>query len=84
MIIIATLIGLAINFTNLDTIKVLIYTAVGNGLIAPVILATIVIISSSKKVMGDRANSTITKIIGWAVTLTMAIVGIATIYLSFV
>ena len=84
MIIISTLVGLSINFLNLDTIKVLIYTAVVNGLIAPVILVTVVILSSSKKVMGERVNGPIIKILGWTITAVMAAVGIATIFSFFV
>ena len=84
VIIIATLIGLGVNFLNLDTIKVLIYTAIGNGLIAPVILVLIVLLSSNKKVMGDRVNGPITKLLGWLITLIMTAVGIATIYSFFV
>lgn len=80
VIIISTLIGLGINFLNFDTIKVLIYTAVFNGLVAPVILATIVILSSKRRVMGDRVNHPLTTILGWLITLIMAAVGIATIY----
>lgn len=84
VIIIATLIGLGINFLNFDTIKVLIYTAVFNGLIAPVILTTIVILSSNKKVMGNRVNGPISLVLGLIITLVMAAAGIATIYSLFV
>ena len=83
VIIISTLIGLGINFSNVDTFKVLIYTAIGNGLIAPVVLVLIVLLSSNKKVMGDRVNGPITKILGWTITLIMTAVGIATIYSFF-
>ncbi len=84
VIILSTLVGLLINFLHLDTFKVLIYTAVGNGLIAPVILALIVLLSSSKKVMGDRVNKPVITVIGWIVTSVMAVAGIATIYSFFV
>ena len=84
VIIIATLIGLGINFLNFDTIKVLIYTAVFNGLIAPVILTTILILSCSKKVMGSLVNGPITTALGLIITLVMAAAGIATIYSLFV
>jgi NRAMP (natural resistance-associated macrophage protein)-like metal ion transporter len=80
VIIISTLIGLGINFLNLDPIKVLIYSAVANGLIAPVILVLIVLLSSSKKVMGNRTNHPITSALGWLITGVMTIAGLATIY----
>lgn len=84
VIILSTLIGLAINFMGFDSIKILIYTAIFNGLIAPVILALIVILSSSRKVMGDRVNSLMTTLVGWFITFAMLIAGIATIYFFFV
>lgn len=79
-IIIAMLIGLGINFIGLDPIKALIYSAVANGLVAPVVLILIVLISSNPKVMGERANGKLTKVFGWGITGIMVIAGIATIY----
>lgn len=84
VIILSTLVGLGINFLHFDTIKVLIYTAVVNGLIAPVILVLIVLLSSSKKIMGDRVNHPLVSTIGWFVTIIMIIAGIATIASFFV
>jgi Mn2+/Fe2+ NRAMP family transporter len=84
VIIVSTGIGLAINFSGLDPIKALIYSAVGNGLIAPLILATIVTISSDKKIMGEWANSKLTTFVGWLITFIMILVGIATLYTLFI
>lgn len=84
VIIISTLIGLGVNFLNVDTIKVLIYTAVVNGLIAPVILVLIILLSSNKKVMGERINHPITSLLGWLITIVMIFAGSATIYSLFV
>lgn len=79
VIIISTLIGLAINFVNLDPIKVLIWSAVANGLVAPVVLILIVHLSSKKEIMGGRANSPIVKWLGWLITGLMILAGSATI-----
>lgn len=83
IIIISTLIGLAINFLGIDPIKALIYSAFLNGLVAPIILATIVIISSDRKVMGRWTNKRSTTIIGWGVTVLMAFSGIAALVAVF-
>lgn len=80
VIILSTLIGLAINFTGLDAFKALIYSAVANGLIAPVVLVLILLISSSKKVMGNRRNSRFTAVAGWVITVLMIIAGVAAIW----
>ena len=46
-IILSVFVGLAINFIGIDPIKALIYAAVANGIVAPLVLALIVIISSN-------------------------------------
>ena len=84
VIILSTLVGLGINLLGFDTIKVLIYTAIANALVAPVILATIVLLSSNKRVMGERVNHPFTTLLGWFITVVMAVIGIATIYFFFV
>ncbi len=84
IIIISTVIGLAVNFFGFDPIKVLLYTAVANGLIAPVILVLIILLSSNKKVMGDRSNHPVTAFFGWLITIVMAVAGVATIISLFV
>lgn len=83
VIIVSTLLGVLMNFVGLDPIKALIYTAVVNGLVAPVVLVLIVLLSSSKKVMGERVNGWWTKEIGWLTTGIMATAGVATIVSLF-
>ena len=81
VIIIATLIGLGMNFLHIDPMKALLYSAVANGLIAPVILVLIVKISSDKKIMGEKwVNNDVTAAIGWYVTILMFAAAIAAIY----
>lgn len=80
VIILATLIGLGLNFVGLDPIKALIYAAVANGLVAPVVLVLIVLLGSNKKIMGDRVNGPWAKIFGWIATALMVVAGLATIY----
>lgn len=80
IIIISVLIGLAINFIGIDPIDALIYSAVFNGLVSPVVLALIVLMSSNKKIMGDWTNKKSTTAFGWGVTGIMAMAGLAAIY----
>ncbi len=80
IIIISTLVGLSINFLGFDPIKVLIYSAVFNGLVAPIVLVLIVLLSSNKAIMGEWSNGWVVKIIGWGTVLVMTLAGIATIY----
>ena len=80
MIIISMMVGLGINFLNINPIKALIYSAVANGVVAPVVLVLIVLISSNKKVMGEWVNGPVTKIIGWAATVLMLAAGTGAIW----
>jgi NRAMP (natural resistance-associated macrophage protein)-like metal ion transporter len=83
VIIIATMVGLVLNFVGLDPIKALIYSAVANGLAAPILLVVIVILSSNKKIMGQFVSGTGLKIFGWLCVALMTIAGVATIYSFF-
>jgi NRAMP (natural resistance-associated macrophage protein)-like metal ion transporter len=83
IIIISMLVGLGINFVGLDPIKALIYAAIANAIVAPVIIFFIVRISSSKKFMGGWANKKTTTVIGWGVFGLMLVAAIAAIYALF-
>ncbi|HVX48096.1 MAG TPA: divalent metal cation transporter [Candidatus Saccharimonadales bacterium] len=83
VLIISMLVGLSINFIGLNPIKALIYSAVANGVVAPLVLGLIVLISSNKKIMGHWVNKRYVSAIGWATTGIMAVSGIAAIYALF-
>lgn len=83
VIIVSVMIGLGLNFIGLDPIQALIYSAVGNGVVAPVVLALIVILSSNKKLMGRWVNKPWTTALGWVATLVMAVAGGAAIWSLF-
>lgn len=83
VIILSMIVGVLINFTGFDPIKALIYSAVVNGLIAPVILILIILISNNKKIMGVRVNHPVTTFFGILITLIMTAAGAATIYTFF-
>ncbi len=77
------LIGLGINFLGFDPIKMLIYSAVANGLVAPIILFLIVQMTSNKRVVKDRTNHPLVAAFGWLITAIMTLAGIATIISLF-
>ncbi len=83
VIIISIIIGIIINFLGIDPIKALIYSAIANGIVAPIVLVFIVHISGSKKIMGHYRNSRFGNIIGWLTTILMGITAIAAIYSLF-
>ncbi len=83
VIIISMLVGIALEFTSLDPIQTLIYAAVANGIIAPVILFFVVRISSSRHIMGEHKNKPFYAFFGWFTIAVMSISGIAAIATIF-
>lgn len=83
VIIIAMFIGFIFNFLGISPFKALIYSALANAIVAPVVLILILLLSSNKKVMGERVNHPITSTFGWLITFIMIFVGIATLVLGF-
>jgi len=83
VIIISMFIGLTLNFLGLNPIKALIYSAVLNGIVAPIILVLILLIARSRHIMGEWKNGKLTAGLGWFLTIMMAISGIAAIYSLF-
>jgi NRAMP (natural resistance-associated macrophage protein)-like metal ion transporter len=83
VIIISMLIGLGLNFIGLNPIKALIYSAVLNGVVAPIILVLILLIARNKHVMGEWTNGKISAGLGWFLAGMMAVSGIAAIYSLF-
>lgn len=80
VIIISMLAGLGMNFIGIDPIKALIYAAIANGLVAPIVLFLIVRIASNKKLMGRWKNSWFSSSVGYLTTAVMAVSGIAAIF----
>lgn len=78
VIIVSMLCGIAANFARLDPIQGLIYAAVANGVIAPVILFFVVRLSGNRQVMGEHTNRPLISFIGWITIGVMAVSGIVT------
>jgi NRAMP (natural resistance-associated macrophage protein)-like metal ion transporter len=83
VIIISMLIGLGLNFIGLNPIKALIYSAVLNGVVAPIIIVLVLLIARNKKVMGEWKNSKLSAGLGWLLAALMTTSGVAAVYSFF-
>ncbi len=83
VIILAMFIGLIMNFMGINPMKALLFSAVINGLIAPILLTLILLVSNNEKVMGSWKNGPWTNILGWTIAGLMYLAGIATIISLF-
>ncbi len=70
-------VGLALNFARLDAVKMLFWSAVVNGMLAPPLVILVVLLTSDKKVMGRRVNSRWAKVLGWICAAVMSAAAVA-------
>jgi len=71
VIAVSTTVGMLINFTGINPIRALFWTAVINGLLAPPLLVLIMFVSNNRKVMGIHTNGKLTNVLGWAAAAIM-------------
>lgn len=71
-----TLIGVIMNYTALQPFQLLYYSAVFNGISAPILIFLIIHIANNKKIMGKYKNSKTSNIIGLLTGIIMAIASI--------
>jgi Mn2+/Fe2+ NRAMP family transporter len=78
MVIVGALaVGLALDFAGWNAVKMLFWAAVVNGVLAPPLVVLVVLLTSSKKVMGARANSRGAKVLGWICAALMGMAALA-------
>ena len=76
-IIVATVIGAVINFTPIDPIKALFWSAVINGIVAVPVMITMMLMTQRKDIMGDFVLPLVLRVIGWIATAVMALTVVA-------
>jgi NRAMP (natural resistance-associated macrophage protein)-like metal ion transporter len=77
VILVAMLIGLALDFARLNAVKMLFWSAVLNGVLAPPLVVLVVLLTSDKRVMGTRTNSPLMKSLGWMCAIAMGAAAVA-------
>jgi NRAMP (natural resistance-associated macrophage protein)-like metal ion transporter len=78
----AVVLGLGIDYSGLDPIKALYWSAVLNGLIAVPMMAALMVVAGSKKKMGDFRVGPVLGGLGWLSTAVMAAAAVTMIYVS--
>lgn len=77
VIVVATLVGMLINFLGINPITALVVTAVINGLLAAPLLVLVMLVANDARIMGERTNGRWLNVIGWATTALMGLAAIA-------
>ncbi len=68
---VAVVIGLGLDFMGFDAVAMLFWSAVLNGVLAPPLVAMVVLLTSDPKVMGPRVNSPALRWLGWTTAAVM-------------
>jgi len=76
VIALATLIGLGIGMSGIGAIRALFVAAVVNGVISPVLIAAILVVSNDRRILGRHRNGRLSNLLGVA---TVAVMGLAAI-----
>jgi NRAMP (natural resistance-associated macrophage protein)-like metal ion transporter len=84
VIIAATLVGMAINFLDINPITALVVSAILNGLVAAPLLVLVMLVSNNRKAMGERTNGRLLNVVGWATTIVMGLAAVALIVTTIV
>jgi NRAMP (natural resistance-associated macrophage protein)-like metal ion transporter len=84
IIVASMLVALILNFVGIDPIKALIYAAVGNGIVAPVMLFFIIRLCSSPEIMGERVNAKGVTLAAWLIMAIMTIAGVGALASFFI
>ena len=76
---VAMFIGFALDYFNVNAVRMLFLAAVVNGLLAPPLLALVVMLTSDEKIMGARVNQPLLRLLGWATVVIMTLASAAMI-----
>ena len=74
---VSIMVGLAFDFAGFNAVKMLFWSAILNGLLAPPLVVMVVLLTSDKKVMESRVNSQSMKWLGWACAGVMTLAAVA-------
>jgi Mn2+/Fe2+ NRAMP family transporter len=79
VIAVAMVVGMFLNFAHVNAIKLLIWSAVINGLMAPPLIAIVLIVCNNERVMGPHRNGRGLNILGGFAVALMTVAAVALI-----
>jgi NRAMP (natural resistance-associated macrophage protein)-like metal ion transporter len=73
---VSMLLGLVLDFVGFNAVKMLFYSAVLNGVLAPPLIVIVVLLTSNSRVMGKHVSSRPLRYLGWATAVVMTVTAI--------
>jgi NRAMP (natural resistance-associated macrophage protein)-like metal ion transporter len=83
VIAVAMALGLALDFAGMNAVKMLFWSAVLNGALAPPLLVLVVLLTSRADVMGRHRNGPVLRWLGWTCAVVMAAATIVMIVTAY-
>lgn len=80
---VATLLGACLNFTPVNPIKALYWSAVVNGVVAVPVMAVMMLMTGRRDIVGKATVPSLMRIVGWIATAVMAVAAIVMIVQIF-
>jgi NRAMP (natural resistance-associated macrophage protein)-like metal ion transporter len=77
LLVLGTVGGTALTATGLDPIKLLVLSAIVNGLAAAPFLVLVMVLSENRQLMGDFRNRSLARVLGWFTVALMSVASIA-------
>lgn len=71
VVVVSMVLGLVLDFVGFNAVKMLFYSAVLNGVLAPPLVVLVVLLTSKPEVMGPRVSSRTLRYLGWATAAVM-------------
>jgi Mn2+/Fe2+ NRAMP family transporter len=69
--------GLILDLLGVNPIRMLFLSALVNGLVAPPLLALVMLAANNRKTMGDQTNGLMLNVLGWTTVAVMGAAGLA-------
>jgi NRAMP (natural resistance-associated macrophage protein)-like metal ion transporter len=69
--------GMALDYLGISAVKMLFWSAVLNGVLAPPLIVLVVLLTSDASVMGERTNSLLLRWLGWLSAAVMTAAAVA-------
>lgn len=77
VMVVAMVLGMILALTPLNPMKMLVWSAVMNGVLAPPLIVIILLVCNNEKIMGKETNGLWLNVLGWAAAVLMGGAAIA-------
>jgi NRAMP (natural resistance-associated macrophage protein)-like metal ion transporter len=74
---VAMALGMALDFAGFNAVKMLFWSAVANGVLAPPLIVLLVMLTNDRGVMGKHVNPPLLRWLGWITAVVMSVAAIA-------